>query len=107
MVYRQQASRGPRKMYILNPTTDCALPLTPPLTPPADNLYVHCRTCRARCITRMVSVARRLLLLSCKGIQEVATLVGEDSGRGNVHFIRGIQVHRVQAWSTSSAWLTV
>jgi hypothetical protein len=44
----------------------------------------------------MVSMARRLLLLSCQGIQEVAALVGKVFGCDDDHILCGIQVRQVK-----------
>lgn len=77
---------------------DCVLSLTPC----ADHLRLYCRACHARCLTRMVSMACRLLLLSGKGVHEIANLVREDSGCRDGCFLRDFPVRYLQEQDPSS-----
>lgn len=73
----------------------CSIMLAQPalsLMQPADHLRVSRWACHACCITGMVPVAQRLLLLFSQGVQKVATLVRKDVGRDYDHTLRGIQV---------------
>lgn len=69
-----------------------------PLMPTTDYIRFGCRTYNARGITRMVPVARRLLLLSGQSVQEVSTLVRKDSRCSDDHFIRSTEVCWLRIW---------